>query len=77
MTDIIVTSAQLSGQNEGSIVTWLFKDGTPVKEGEVICEVMVEKTQFDVLAPADGTLRITIGEDEVFPAGSVIGKIEA
>jgi 2-oxoglutarate dehydrogenase E2 component (dihydrolipoamide succinyltransferase) len=76
MTDIIITSEHLSGADEGSIVTWLFKNGTPVKEGEVVCEVMVEKTQLDVLAPASGALWIKISEEEVFTTGSVIGKIE-
>ncbi len=76
MIDIVVTSEQLSGANEASIVTWLFTDGTNVKKDEVVCEVMVEKTQFDVLAPADGKLTIVVPEGQIFSAETPLGSIE-
>jgi pyruvate/2-oxoglutarate dehydrogenase complex dihydrolipoamide acyltransferase (E2) component len=76
MTDIVVAAEHFSGASEASIVTWLFTDGTYVKKDEAVCEAMVEKTQFDVLAPASGKLSILIAEGEVFSAETVLGSID-
>jgi pyruvate/2-oxoglutarate dehydrogenase complex dihydrolipoamide acyltransferase (E2) component len=61
---------------EGVIVSWLYRDGASVSKGEVICEIMVEKVQSDLLAPASGTLSIVEEADEVVSKGQLIASID-
>jgi len=37
---------------------------------------MVKKVQFDILAPAEGRVRILKKADEIIRKGDVIGRIE-
>jgi pyruvate dehydrogenase E2 component (dihydrolipoamide acetyltransferase) len=61
---------------EGHIVSWLKDEGEEVEEGEVILEVLSDKTNFEVEAPADGVLLKKIyEEDDVVPVTEVIGYI--
>jgi len=43
--------------------------------GDLIAEVMVEKTSYDVTAPADGMLRIRIPAETPFKRGAIIAAI--
>jgi pyruvate/2-oxoglutarate dehydrogenase complex dihydrolipoamide acyltransferase (E2) component len=60
----------------GSIVLWLYKDGSPVKEGDLIAEVLVEKVTLELLAPATGTLRIRVEPEVVVNKGDEVAVIE-
>jgi len=60
---------------EGVIVGWLYNDGAEVQEGKPVAEVMVEKIQSDVFAPATGKLNILEPADSVVSKGQVIGKV--
>lgn len=61
---------------EGHIVSWLKDEGEEVEEGEVILEVLSDKTNFEVEAPADGVLLKKIyQEDDLVPVTEVIGYI--
>lgn len=49
------------GENtEGAISTWLYNSGEHVTEGQVICELMSEKTVFELEAPASGKLEVLV-----------------
>jgi len=48
-----------------------------VSEGATVAELMVEKSSFDVAAPAAGTLRIAVPKDGTVRPGTVIGRIES
>lgn len=61
---------------EGVISAWLFEDGDRIKEGDLIAEVMVEKTSYDLTAPASGVLRIEIAQDMSFRRGARVARIE-
>jgi len=61
---------------EGVIVSWLYDNNSTVEEGKPVAEVMVEKIQSDVFAPASGKLVIIEEADSVVSKGQVIGKIE-
>ncbi len=61
---------------EAVLSQWLYLDGATVTEGSVVAVVMAEKTEFEIQAPADGTLRITVPADGVVAPGGVIGKID-
>ncbi|MFT6006511.1 MAG: pyruvate/2-oxoglutarate dehydrogenase complex dihydrolipoamide acyltransferase (E2) component [Pseudoalteromonas tetraodonis] len=76
MIDIIVPHDVWEDDSEGVIVTWLYDSGATITEGKPICEVMVEKAQSDILAPANGILTIIEDADAVVVKGQLIGKIE-
>ncbi len=60
---------------EGTIVEWKKKDGEYVNKGDVILEIMTNKVNIDVEAPASGYLTVMRGPDEVIPVGEVIALI--
>ena len=42
--------------DSGSIVLWIFPDGSRVKKGDIVAEFMVEKVTHELLSPASGIL---------------------
>lgn len=73
----ITVGGAWTDDDEGVIVSWLFTDGATVKEGEVIVEVMLEKAQMEIEAPASGKLSVLLEADEVIKNDTVLGTIEA
>ncbi len=61
---------------EGTVVEWKKKEGEYVEKGEIILEIMTNKVNIDVEAPASGYLQILKSPDEVVPVGEVIALIE-
>jgi len=60
----------------GTIIRWLVKEGTVVKEHQPILEVETDKAIAEVEAPASGVLRgIRAGEGAVVPVGEVIAFV--
>jgi pyruvate dehydrogenase E2 component (dihydrolipoamide acetyltransferase) len=63
----------------GRVVRWNVAEGSPVKKGEVICEVETEKAVFEINSPADGYLRkiVTPAGDEadVFATIGYVGDL--
>ena len=73
--EIIMPKAGID-MTEGQIVKWLKKEGDPVKEGEVILEIMTDKTSMEIEAEASGILlKIVHHDDETVPVTTVIGYI--
>lgn len=62
---------------EGYINKWLKKEGERVKKGEVILEVMSDKTNFEVESQYDGYLKKILFQpsDKPVPVTTVIGYI--
>lgn len=60
---------------EGILVTWLYDDGAPVRENVTLAQIMVEKTQFDLTAPADGRLTIVKQADETIRKGDLVATL--
>ncbi len=62
---------------EGQIVKWFKKEGDPVTEGEIILEIMTDKTSMELEAEASGgiLLKIVHREGETVPVTEVIGYI--
>jgi pyruvate/2-oxoglutarate dehydrogenase complex dihydrolipoamide acyltransferase (E2) component len=46
-----------------------------VKEGDLIAEIMAEKAQYEIRAPASGVIAIVKAADEIVAKGDVIGSI--
>ena len=73
--EIIMPKAGID-MTEGQIVKWLKKEGDPVKEGEIILEIMTDKTSMEIEAEASGILlKIVHKDDETVPVTTVIGYI--
>jgi pyruvate/2-oxoglutarate dehydrogenase complex dihydrolipoamide acyltransferase (E2) component len=76
MTDITVPEDLWDTDDEGVIFAWVYADGALVQQGKLIAEVVVEKAQLELNAPASGRLRILVPAETVVRKGTVIGKIE-
>ncbi|MDD4158653.1 MAG: dihydrolipoyl dehydrogenase [Proteiniphilum sp.] len=73
--EIIMPKAGID-MTEGQIVKWLKKEGDPVKEGEIILEIMTDKTSMELEAEATGILlKIVHHDGETVPVTEVIGYI--
>ncbi|VWX57253.1 biotin/lipoyl-containing protein [Sphingorhabdus sp. 109] len=75
MTDILVPHGQWEADQDAALATWLYGDGETVQEGVTVAEIMVEKTSFEIPAPASGTLSIAVEEDAIVAPGQVLGSI--
>lgn len=62
--------------DEIALSTWFFDDGDQVKEGAVICQLMVAKASIDVVAPVAGVLRHVAKAEAVVQVGDLIARIE-
>lgn len=76
MTEILVPQGQWEPDQEAALATWLYEEGEAVQAGVTVAEIMVEKTSFEIAAPASGTLCIAVAEDEIVVAGQVVGSIK-
>ncbi|MDD3658376.1 MAG: dihydrolipoyl dehydrogenase [Lascolabacillus sp.] len=73
--EIIMPKAGID-MTEGQIVKWLKKEGDQVKEGEIILEIMTDKTSMEIEAEASGILlKIVHKDNETVPVTTVIGYI--
>ncbi|MFC6716134.1 lipoyl domain-containing protein [Natrialbaceae archaeon GCM10025810] len=64
-------------EEEGVVANWFAREGSRVEEGDVLCEIQIEKVSVDVPAPATGTLaEILLAEDEEFERGDALAVIE-
>lgn len=75
-TNISVPNDLWEEDIEAVITMWLTSDGKSVNKGDLVAEVMAEKIQYEIFAPADGTLSISKEPDEVVKKGDVIGTVE-
>ena len=76
MVDVVIPLDMWEEDQEGVIVSWIYKTGASVTEGEVLCEVMVEKSQSDLHAPASGMLTIVEEAEAIVAKGQVIARID-
>lgn len=61
---------------EGVVSNWLYDEGAAVEQGTVVAHIMAEKTEYDIEAPASGTLHIIAATDVAVTPGTVIAEIE-
>lgn len=61
---------------QGTVDTWLVKEGDTVKKGQDIAEISSEKLTNTVTAPADGVLaKIVVPQENTVPVGALIAII--
>lgn len=75
-TDIIIPQDLYEEDEEAAITNWLVSDGATVAAGALIAEIMTAKVQYEIQAPASGTVKILKEIDEVVAKGDVIGVVE-
>lgn len=73
--DVIVPANLWEEDSEAVITSWLASEGANVSENDVIAELMVEKIQYELLAPASGSLSITKDADEIVAKGDKVATI--
>ncbi|WP_425409912.1 biotin/lipoyl-containing protein [Hyphococcus sp.] len=64
-----------TNDDDGALSKWFVSDGDEVREGDMIATVALEKTEFEVIAPANGRISIEVQEDGVVRPGDVIAKL--
>src|SRR3954451_20053440 len=61
---------------EGTLSRWLKANGSRVRANEPVCELETDKATTEVMAPASGTLAISVPEGQKVTIGAVVGRIE-
>ena len=74
-TDITIPTDLWEEDEEAVITSWLVNDGAAVEEGALIAEIMTAKVQYEITAPASGTIKIEKDVDAVVAKGAVIGTV--
>lgn len=74
-TEVRIPEDLWEENSEAVITSWFVSNGGSVNEGDVIAELMVEKIQHELSAPASGTLSIDKDIDEVVAKGDVVATI--
>lgn len=65
------------GVTEGTIVRWLKAEGEPVREGEILAEIMTDKVNVEFDSPVAGIVRtLHFPEEAVVKVGTVIALLE-
>ena len=75
-TVIVIPETLWEEDTEAAITSWLISDGAEVEAGALIAEIMTEKVQHEIEAPASGIVQILKEVDAVVAKGDVIGRIE-
>ena len=75
MASVTIPTDLWEEDTEAVITTWLVSDGAAVTEGQLIAEIMVEKVQHEVRAPASGTIKISQQAEAVVAKGGEIATI--
>ena len=58
----------------GKVGRWLVSEGSPVKQGEALLEIMTDKITNVIESPSDGVLlKIIAREGAELPVGAVLG----
>ena len=61
------------GPDEATISFFLVAEGTAIKKDDKLVELLTDKATFDVVSPADGTLKeIRVQEDDLVKVGQVL-----
>lgn len=60
---------------QGVVSSWYYDEGARVEAGAVLAVIMVEKSEYDIEAPAAGRLHIIADANTTVVPGAVIGDI--
>jgi pyruvate dehydrogenase E2 component (dihydrolipoamide acetyltransferase) len=75
-TELFLPRMGSTTMTHGVLIEWLVREGDVVEADQAIAEVETDKTNFEIPAPAAGTvLRLTAAVGEEVPVGAVIGYL--
>lgn len=75
ITHIVIPQA-FENMEEATVGAWLKAEGDAVQNGDALCELITEKTTFQLPAEGSGVLRrIVAAEKSIVPVGFIIGLI--
>lgn len=74
--NVTVPSDLWDDDTEAVVTAWLTNDNAMVEKGALIAEIMVDKSQLEIQAPASGVLKIVQDVDAVVNKGTVIATID-
>jgi pyruvate/2-oxoglutarate dehydrogenase complex dihydrolipoamide acyltransferase (E2) component len=75
MIELRVPLGLLGTSESGSIILWLYKDGDLVKQGDVVAELLVEKTTIEIESPKNGVLNIKMETEIPVSEGDLLAVI--
>ena len=75
MIELRVPLGLLGTSESGSIILWLYKDGDLVKQGDVVAELLVEKTTIEIESPKNGILNIKMETEVPVSEGDLLAVI--
>ena len=80
MTHVVLDSSCWDGVEAGTealVDSWLVEEGTRVTAGQPLASVVVVKTNYEVVAPADGVVtRILVPAEGTFAPGAALAELE-
>jgi len=74
--DVVVPAELWEGDLQAVVTAWFRDNGAVVREGELLLEIMVEKVQCEISAPAAGAVTIVCSTDAEVRPGTVVGRID-
>lgn len=75
MAGVNIPDDMWDDDSEGSISAWFYADGDRVEEGDLLAEVMIEKTANELFAPASGVLEILVQAEVPVSKGQLVARI--
>ena len=74
--DVLIPDDLWDDDTEGSISSWLFADDDRVEAGDLIAELMYEKSTNELRAPAAGKLKVIVLPEQPVTKGQLVAQIE-
>jgi pyruvate dehydrogenase E2 component (dihydrolipoamide acetyltransferase) len=76
MITYVAVPQYFENMEEATIGAWLKKEGEPVAKGDALCELITEKTTFELEAEGEGFLRLILApEKAIVPVGFTLALI--
>jgi pyruvate/2-oxoglutarate dehydrogenase complex dihydrolipoamide acyltransferase (E2) component len=80
LKQVVLDDASWEGVDAGTealVESWLVQEGARVAAGQPLATVVVVKTNYEVVSPADGVLTtILVPAEATFPRGAALAEIE-
>lgn len=73
--EVTVPTDQWEDDTDAVVTQWFASEGATVQEGALIGEIMVEKVQIEIHAPATGVMEIVVPIDGICRKGDVLARI--
>lgn len=71
----IKENEDLEADADIEIFSWTVANGSTVKKGDEMVEVMVGKTSIEITVPVDGTINILVEEGEIVSGEDIVAEI--